>query len=915
MDFILVPDSLSARHIRQTISKLANSSTLKSVQNIKVGTFNSLLSTLKEFWLLPDEADNWKEELQSSALKLTDVFWLNSIKVDELTVLEQLDASLIHILKALPLNEELEFIENASTSTEQKYNDLVSLHREMNCLFPLEIAIARQWYGVARSDSLEHLNLFCLKDEFTFDYWQVLVIEALNDIGMKRTANTDLILSVLERYNLQEGQQNCTFSSITQNLFISSSESLQPVEKPDNFIGLKCRDAIVETEIVTAMIQASVYDADNFENIVVMYPKHSDYPQWLAQAFEANHVPFSNIVAQQNIYDWQTAFLRDAITIKAEHTPPMALMSLLLNPLMPWNNNMAHYYARKVKEGRLDDILDKKSDNPPNITELLTLLLATEQSSNLDNEEKATDELLNWLEASSKLLTVKEEQGLTAQRMKLKLEQIKSWFLLYSSEDYPAQCTKVLNQLQPNKLKNHSQKMDWLNSVTLISEDEVYLKPIKHLYIVGFSHPNYGFSNHSLIQNTIFNKHHWLDLKLATGMDLTFFENWIINHKINFRNQMSKPSQGITITYAEQDFVGDANVLSETALDLALCFNAPDKVDLNGLFTDVFESDATARITKEIYPKAIPAIVTDDLNFNDNLLSVKKTKEGAQRPESPSSLETMMISPLAWLLESLSLTDQSWEIESLDIQLQGTIAHRVFELYQKYQGVSDSLSVFPQLYKQAVLDEASFLLEPKWRLEFKQLEQQIQVALTQFVKWQKITNWKIISVEQRIMGELWNHPMKGFIDSVLNKESGDDNSVLILDYKKSKSDGRLERLNSGFDIQNYVYRALYEQNFDTQNIYTGYYNLNDQTMVLDQSPTNSTTQSDTSINEVYPNKTITDQSVQAKGALSKRFEQLRSGYIELNSQGEVKGWKDFGITPYALQNNPIINRFFKSEEA
>ena len=43
----------------------------------------------------------------------------------------------------------------------------------------------------------------------------------------------------------------------------------------------------------------------------------------------------------------------------------------------------------------------------------------------------------------------------------------------------------------------------------------------------------------------------------------------------------------------------------------------------------------------------------EDLNFDRDLLALRTDKEGQLKPESPSSLETLMVSRLAWLLRRL----------------------------------------------------------------------------------------------------------------------------------------------------------------------------------------------------------------------------------------------------------------------
>ena len=304
MDFILTPDTLSARHIRTDITHISGSYGLEdthlfSLQDIKIGTFSSLLATLKEFWLLADTQDNWFSVLQSSALNMTDAFWSQSIKVDEITVLDQIEASLIHILQVLPLNGQLKSIDSANNHTEKKYNDLVRLHQKMESVFPSELEIARQWYCALQSPSLESINLFYSEEQFCFAPWQQQVIEILKNIQSNSSLNRNVIEQL---FKTMDCDNENTFSPMASRLFMQSDTLLKTSEKtlakPSELKGLMCRDAIVESELISAIINQAVSennksDRQDYNNIVVVYPAHSDYPKWLSQSFEINAIPFA----------------------------------------------------------------------------------------------------------------------------------------------------------------------------------------------------------------------------------------------------------------------------------------------------------------------------------------------------------------------------------------------------------------------------------------------------------------------------------------------------------------------------------------------------------------------------------------------------------------------------------------------
>ena len=64
------------------------------------------------------------------------------------------------------------------------------------------------------------------------------------------------------------------------------------------------------------------------------------------------------------------------------------------------------------------------------------------------------------------------------------------------------------------------------------------------------------------------------------------------------------------------------------------------------------------------------------------------------------------------------------------------------------------------------------------------ITQEISKALNSFVQWSQTNGWQLKKVEQELNGRIWDWPIKGFADAIL--EHPNHNGVMILDYKKSK---------------------------------------------------------------------------------------------------------------------------------
>ena len=351
--------------------------------------------------------------------------------------------------------------------------------------------------------------------------------------------------------------------------------------------------------------------------------------------------------------------------------------------------------------------------------------------------------------------------------------------------------------------------------------------------------------------------------------------------------------------------------------------NITGHIIIEGPFSILPKQDKTSLLNHKnmvnIYIPTIENSVTPEVyqgDLNDfeqyEVFEINKDKEGKSRAESPSSLEKMMISPLAWLLGRQGLEPKGWDVQSLGVALKGTIAHKVFELHFDSesdctygQGTSD----YEVLYQTALEEDAAFLLQPQWRLERTQLKHEIKEALSPFLDWCETEGWTIHSTEQRLAGELWSLPLKGFVDVVLENEQ----KTLILDYKKSKSKDRITRLNSGYDLQTLIYRELFNQQEggNPVSIHSGYYTLNDQTLVLDVFASSSVK----GITKAQLAVDLDGQSEKAVIKIKERIKQLREGEVLLNQEDDIDFWKEFGIkAEYSIDGNPLVGHFMKPVE-
>mgnify|MGYP000701028743 FL=1 len=132
-------------------------------------------------------------------------------------------------------------------------------------------------------------------------------------------------------------------------------------------------------------------------------------------------------------------------------------------------------------------------------------------------------------------------------------------------------------------------------------------------------------------------------------------------------------------------------------------------------------------------------------------------------------------------------------------------------------------------------------------------------------------------------------------------------------YKKSKSKDRITRLNSGYDLQTLIYRELFNQQEggNPASTHSGYYTLNDQTLVIDgfaSSSVKGITQAQLAVD-------LDGQSERAVIKIKERIKQLREGEVLLNQEDDIDFWKEFGIkAEYSIDGNPLVGHFMKPVE-
>ena len=869
MTFILVPDSLTATYVRRQLA-------MHNTTGVKIGNFSALLDMLSELWLLPALEDPWATQFKHSALSFTDAFWTNSLAVDETATLTQVRASLALVLEGVPLEwtstpaQPMSFQKSDHPRLSRYFNDLSRLWAQMQGARPYDQARAKHWLLNAQLTPIEHLQCHSLIDSRDLPQWQKTIIERLQSITPVTKPIFELGFPKLKPWHhaLLAGKP-------------------KPAEAYNPVICFSCRDLIAECQTVASMIQADIASGTEPEQIAVMMPmEQGDYAQWLGQYVNQAGIAVSNDQRTVQITDWQSQLIKDLLIYQAQLRPTMQLQSIVTNPLMPWTRSKGQYYATRIANNDL-----KPLDEVPEDKALIDLIQSPLSDQTLPN-------LTVWLDAIFSHCQEVVATPLTTLRFAAKRLELQSLLDEVASAEWEVMLSLVLNQWQVSPIRLSDEARYRLNAVTFIDSNQHLPYSVHRLYVMGFNEGQYEQPTPNAGAIAF---EDWQGLTLEyqqTSLAYTYphpqfsgtawFTQWV--------SCLAQSQQQVIITSARQAY--DGSVLHPSRTWLPLAQSLGKQLEVDALISPNESTIHPLLIWYEVplTPMTSPSL-PESYEFNQSLLDkLTALNNDTQRPESPSSLETLMVSPLAWLFSRMGIETREWKVQQLDNALQGSIAHKVFELYEKHQRASMTSDLFDELYESAVNKLAPFMQQAHWRIEKANLKREIHRAFEVFVPWCQAHQWEIREVEQKMEGRLWDWPIKGFIDAILHSP----NQVFILDYKKSKSDDRYKRLNAGFDLQTYIYRQLYTQSNGSANIVTGYFNLNDRVMVLDQAVKGSN-----DIEVRTPDIPLEQQSSQAVDLVSERFTQLRLGQVMLNHTSEAKAWRSRGVKAYAFENSLV----------
>jgi hypothetical protein len=611
-------------------------------------------------------------------------------------------------------------------------------------------------------------------------------------------------------------------------------------------------------------------------------------PRQIARAFAEQGVPISGLPASLPERDIVGETALQLALAKRTPTPAMVLASLALSPLMPWSAQTGRDLAESIMNG------DFRGD----------VLSPTQAHKDLWTDMRASAGSLAQLRFLIDRICERIAQG-NEVRARLSIPPGEG------SPDWEAilRGIQVASPSSPDPERN-------LEGVSLWSAHETPWRQCRHLIITDFTDGRYPTRPRA---NPLFLDSEITAIRTTTGLQLRGRAEGLAESLFLFDQQLQAVAESVTFLVPWRDLSG---VRQQPSAGLSLVARAiSDVEEAHDLILDL------SRLPPGDWPVAhhrLPPLPESDelpeaLSFPGlDLLALRRKDDGTSKPQSPSRLETLLVSPLAWLLDEVGAGDMSWSAEELDVMAKGNIAHDVFEhVFLKDQPLPEPAALtaaVAEAYDRALTRHAGFLRSASWEMERSGLEREILQAALRWREHLLALGAKIIGNEIWLAGEAHGINLHGKADAILELPDG---TLLVVDHKKSGTSARRRRMEAGWDLQAGLYRDMLARPIRRdgdgmdpligRHVGIAYHLMNDGGLLTSgHVPA-----------EGSPARDMGDAVNDAAVAmLAERLAQLGAGRVVLNTSADEGFFKkEAGFTPYALTDgSTLVTAFIRQIE-
>ena len=678
--------------------------------------------------------------------------------------------------------------------------------------------------------------------------------------------------------------------------------SIQSGPLDDSLAFFALRDEAEEADFAAARAQRLIDQGVLPNEIGLLVPDDVGYFAQLRRAFDAAGAPLSGLPVQPHRRDIAGETLLQLLLCFQSPAPAMALASLYISPLMPWPSETGLQLSREVMQGRFEPYAARSlTGRSQRFCKLVR-----------SNIAKTPDGILQALEQAAQLLSDAAEQREAVAAFREKIGIMRTALSRSRSLDW----TALYRVAAPTTLKP-SPSEAFVEGVSVFTEGSMPWRPARHLIAMGMSGNRWP---RAVAASPLFLDGELRLLREKTGLHVETRGDALARRIEKLRRQFLCASDSLTLL---RPLFAPNGTRQPPAAALSLVARTVGNGEKGTEDAEALIHDLRA-LPRERWPfahrvvepatDAQPSAVAEDgiLRLDRDLLRRRLADDGRMRPQSPSRLETLMVSPLAWSLSEFGAEPVTWAPDGLNVMVAGTIAHDVLEfLFIKDAPLPDHDQIeteVPELLSSAIRKYAPFLQRSIWAVEREGLLRDVRTAAHAWRNTLESLGARVIDNEIGLQGEALGILLRGRADCLLQLEDG---SLLIVDHKKSGTPKRRARLEAGWDLQLGLYREMLKHPEKTGEVLeaalagnpkigVAYHLINDQGVLLEglEPPDGIVTVVEREI------------SAQAMDLLITRLAEVERGQIRLNSKDDRKFFeKTAHLAPYALDASPLVSRF------
>lgn len=683
----------------------------------------------------------------------------------------------------------------------------------------------------------------------------------------------------------------------------------QPVQVDDSLCVLSVRDSLTEAEAALAIIQRWLREIPGLTmgEIGIIVPQGGSHAAHLAQIAPACGLVLSGVPAVAGARNLGAELVLLFLRALRPPVPAMVLASLHANPLANFGGASAAL-ARRIVAGEGDPYRGIELDRAG--LAMRALLALPPPTTNGELAERLH-------------LLMKRVSG--GDSLRDERAEARGWIARLLREvpadEAPPAWERLIGLVAPYGNGDGGRGPVFCGGIAVLHDGEAPRRAFRRLLVLGCNdgcYPRAGGGNPLLLDSEV------ALIAEAIGLRLPSRGQVLERGLALFRRQLCAASERIVLLCSERDGVGKPLAPAAGLALVARLVAGVGKVE--ELIAPLADGGAAwdALVDWRLRPEFKSAKRVQPpvhYEFGRDLLRIRRDGEGQVRPQSPSRLETLLVSPLAWLLEELGTKPVDWQPEALDVMGRGTLAHGVFEdLFPAGYPVPTAEAAaarVPMLLALRIAGEMPWLAAPEWEVERGALQADIATAARHWARVLADLGAQVVANEFWLEGELDGLEVHGKADCLLLLPDG---TLLVVDHKKSGSLGRRRRLKAGADLQVELYRRMQPKVPEGKGDPTGaatllaeykgtpavaYHMMNDGGVLV-----NGITGTSPHLEEFTEG--IADLALTE---LRARFAALKAGQVHTNARADIKHFeKVAALRIYALERSPLIAAFMRESD-